>query len=89
MRRNDYDVTATLRFPPDWFEALAQRAAEINAAPVDDGYVNSKNAAAFLDITEKALEHRTRRGEIPVHRASNGRLSYRKDELRAYAEGRL
>ena len=76
--------------PDNVFEALAQRAAAINAGRVeDDGFKNSKNAAAFLDLSPKALEHRTRRGEIPVHRASNGRLSYRKGELRAYAEGRL
>jgi len=49
------------------------------------GYMSVKSAAAYLDMTEPALRALIKRGEVAVHRAPNGRLSFDRASLDAWA----
>ena len=66
-------------------EAVREALAEQHPAGTA-GFLNLKNAAAFLDVTEEALRARVKRREIPVHRR-DGRLYFDPHELRSYVEG--
>lgn len=67
----DATLFATVTFPPELFEALAQRAAEINAER-DEGYLDYEASGEFLCTTAKAVARMKERG-ILVPDAYNGR----------------
>ena len=45
----------------------------VAAAPVDDGWLDTKQAAVYLGLSVKALHHRTADGSIPCHRDSDAK----------------
>jgi hypothetical protein len=50
-------------------------------------WLNTKSAAAYLDITEDALRGIVKRGEITPSRSANRRLMFRREMLDAWAMG--
>jgi len=75
----------SLQMPPELFEAVAQRAAEI-AAGRNDGYLDVKGAARFLgNCSPKRIYNLVERGDLP-HRKFHGRLLFDPRELRAEIE---
>ena len=59
-------------------------------APVADGWLDTKQAAAYLGLTVKALHHRTAAGDIPCHRDSDekgSKLWFARSELDQWRRG--
>jgi hypothetical protein len=44
-------------------------------------WLDTKNAADYLQVTENALRLRVRAGLVPAHRDTAGRLRFHRDEL--------
>lgn len=73
--------------PPEQFEALAQRVADVLEERRDDGFLNVEGAAEYLaTTTPKAIYHLVERRKLP-HRRAGGRLLFDRAELRAWVEG--
>jgi hypothetical protein len=87
MRRNDYDVTATFRFPPDLFEALAQRAAEINAERTHDGLYDRDGAATFLCCSVSTIDNLRKSGKLKALEGT-GKPLFEREALIACAKGK-
>jgi excisionase family DNA binding protein len=67
------------------FEALALSVAELLNERQDDGFVDVDGAAAFLDVSRKAIYRLVERHRLPHHRAG-GRLLFDRAELRGWVE---
>ncbi len=65
---------------------VREEIAAAQPAPAPAGWLSVKGAATYLDTTEVAIRSAVKRGELPVHRAPNGRLLFRAAELDAYVE---
>jgi excisionase family DNA binding protein len=71
--------------PPEQFEALARRVADVLAERRDDGFLDSDAAAEYLGISRKAVYALVERGRLPHHRPA-GRLLFDRRELRAWVQ---
>ncbi|HEY3961523.1 MAG TPA: helix-turn-helix domain-containing protein [Gaiellaceae bacterium] len=71
--------------PPEQFEALAVRVAELINDGRDDGFLDVPGAAEYLCSTPKAVYHLVERRRLP-HRRAGGRLLFDRAELRAWVE---
>jgi excisionase family DNA binding protein len=71
--------------PPEQFEALAVRVAELISDGRDDGFLDVPGAAEYLCTTPKAVYHLVERQRVPHHRAG-GRLLFDRADLRAWVE---
>jgi hypothetical protein len=61
------EPTVTIPFPPDFFEALARRVAELlREAPPAQRYLDSEAAAAYLGIPAKTLKTKDWRDDNDV-----------------------
>ena len=78
-------LALTVTLPPDEFEALALRVAELIDERRGDGFLDVDGAAAFLDLSRKAVYRLVERHQLPHHRAG-GRLLFDRRELRAWVE---
>jgi excisionase family DNA binding protein len=78
-------LALTITLPADEFEALALRIAELLHERHDDGFLDVDGAAAFLDLSRKAIYRLVERHQLPHHRAG-GRLLFDRRELRAWVE---
>jgi len=76
-------VISALREDPASCEELrALLRLEIPPTPREDGWLNSRQAAAYLAITVDALHKRTRRREIPAtQETAGGKLYFRRADL--------
>jgi excisionase family DNA binding protein len=79
---------------PDDFERIAERVAPLiaarlpQAAPIDDGWLNAKAAAAYLGVTLDALYKHTSARAIPFEQDGPGcKLWFRRDELDRWRGG--
>jgi excisionase family DNA binding protein len=74
-----------LTFPPELVDAIAQRAAEIVLAQLENGsgdeWLDSKAAADYLGISVGHLHNL--KGTVPSHKVG-GRRRFRRSELDAY-----
>jgi excisionase family DNA binding protein len=48
---------------------------------VEPRWLNAKDAAAYLGLTAKSIYNAVATSGLPAHRAPNGRLLFRADEL--------
>jgi excisionase family DNA binding protein len=64
-------------------EALALRVAELLDERYDEGFLDVDGAAAFLDLSRKAIYRLVERHQLPHHRAG-GRLLFDRRKLRAW-----
>ena len=73
--------------PPDFVEAVAQRAAELLAAKAEtpEPYLDVVGAAGFLACPTSRIYALASAGRIPVHR-DGSRLLFRPEQLRAWVE---
>jgi excisionase family DNA binding protein len=71
--------------PPEQFELLAQRIADVLGDRRGDGFLDVDDAAAFLATTRKAVYHLVERRRIRAHRLG-GRLLFDPIELREDVE---
>jgi excisionase family DNA binding protein len=78
-------LALTITLPPDELDALALRVAELLDERHDDGFLDVDGAAAFLDLSRKAVYRLVERHQLPHHRAG-GRLLFDRAELRAWVE---
>ncbi len=78
-------LALTITMAPDEFEALALRVAELLDERHDDGFLDVDGAAAFLDLSRKAVYRLVERHQLP-HRRAGGRLLFDRAELRAWVE---
>jgi predicted DNA-binding transcriptional regulator AlpA len=77
----------SLPVPDDWVEAVAQRAAEIlrvERAEESEGFLNVKQAAAFLGRSEKSVYWLCDQGEFG--QKARGRWVFTRKELREWVE---
>jgi excisionase family DNA binding protein len=75
-----------LELPPALVEAVARRAAQLNAEQ-DAGYLDVAGAARFLGgCSRKRIYNLVERGVIPHHKP-HGRLLFDPRELREWVEG--
>jgi hypothetical protein len=79
---------------PEHLAVLAERLAPYltTAAPAEDEWMDTKEAAAYLGLTVKALHHKTAAGLIPCHRESDAKGAkcwFLKSELDAWRRGEL
>jgi helix-turn-helix protein len=73
------DAAVTIPFPPDLFEALAQRVAAIlSEQPPVQRYMDAEAAARYLGVPVKTLRSREWRDRerIPYGQLDNGRLVF-------------
>jgi excisionase family DNA binding protein len=80
------DFALTVVLPPDEFEALAQRVADLLNDGRDDGFLDAEAAAKYLGLSRKAIYHLVERKRLPHHRPA-GRLLFDRAELRAWVQG--
>jgi hypothetical protein len=79
-------VPLSVTLPPEQFETLARRVAEVLEERRDDGFLNVEGAAMFLGgCSRKAVYHLVERGRIGARRLG-GRLLFDPAELRADVE---
>jgi hypothetical protein len=83
IEREDFTVVVTLS--PEQLDELAHRVAERLQVTQEDGYLNAKDAAAFLGLTPAALYARVGRGQITPERKGK-RVFFTRAGLRAYME---
>lgn len=81
IEREDFTVVVTLS--PEQLDELAHRVAERLKVTQEDGYLNAKDAAAFVGLTTQALYARVGRGQIP-HRRKGKRVFFERAALRAW-----
>ncbi len=82
----DAALALTVMLPPEQFETLARRVADLLQEGRDDGFLDVDGAAAFLGgSSRKAVYHLVERGKIRSHRVG-GRLLFDPAELRADVE---
>jgi excisionase family DNA binding protein len=74
-----------LTLPPDLFEAIAARAAELVQPADRGGYVTAKTAAAMLDCDTRRIYKLTRSGRLPAYR-EGGRVLLRRSDVEALVE---
>ena len=67
--------------------AVREELAALKPKPEPEGWLSVAGAARHLDTTEVAIRSAVKRGELPVHRAPNGRLLFRAAELDEWVEG--
>ena len=84
-RSNADLVLLTIALAPDQLDALGRRVADLLEHGHDDGFVDIDGAAAFLDLSRKAVYRLVERHRLPHHRAG-GRLLFDRRELRAWVE---
>jgi hypothetical protein len=73
------DAAVTIPFPPDLFESLAQRVAEVLAKrPLEQRYFDAEAAALYIGIPVKTIRTRSWRDRegIPYRQLENGRLVF-------------
>ena len=73
------DATVTIPFPPDLFDALALRVAELlSEQPPSPRYLDAEAAAAYLGIPVKTIRTRAwrEREGIPTRKLTGGRLVF-------------
>jgi excisionase family DNA binding protein len=87
MPRDDLNHAIILRvaLPPEQFEALAQRIADLLRDGEDDGFLDVEGAATYLGLSRKAVYHLVERRRLPHYRPA-GRLLFDRAELRAWVE---
>jgi len=78
-------LALTVVLPPEQFEVLAVRIADLLREGRDDGFLDVDGAAEYLSTTPKAIYRLVERRRIPHHRAG-GRLLFDRAELRADVE---
>jgi predicted DNA-binding transcriptional regulator AlpA len=54
-------------------------------APIEDGYLDKNEAAAFLRISLRTLGYRMKEPGFPIHRHNGRRPLFKKSELEAWA----
>jgi hypothetical protein len=67
---------------------VRQTVREELSAVVDDGWLDAKSTAAYLDMSVGAVNSATSRGQLPCHRTGTGGRRYRRSELDAWATAR-
>lgn len=60
----------------------------IEAPKVETPYLSTAEAAIYLRVTERALEHFRNAGGGPLYRKHGGRIVYHRDELDAWSKAR-
>ena len=81
------ESTLTIPFPPDLFEALAQRVAQIVAEqPPAHRYLDAAAAAAYLGLPVKTVRTRSwrEREGLPCRKLAGGRLVFDRVALDRY-----
>lgn len=81
------DASVTIPFPPDLFEALAQRLAELLAErPPAQRYLDAEAASRYLGISLKTLRTRAwrEREGVPYRQLESGRLVFDRLALDEY-----
>lgn len=79
-------------FADSFADDLARRVAAIvleslpGSAPPSP-WLNVERAADYLGTTPNAIRGMVKRGQVPVHRSSTGRLLFRREDLDAHAMG--
>ena len=80
------EVPLSVILPPEQFEALARRVADMLEEVRDDGFLDVDGAAAFLgSCSRSAIYHLVERGHIRAHRVG-ARLLFDPAELREDVE---
>jgi excisionase family DNA binding protein len=78
-------------FADSFADDLARRVASVvlESLPASDPspWLNVDRAAGYLDTTPDAIRGMVKRGRLPVHRSSTGRLLFRREDLDAHAMG--
>jgi excisionase family DNA binding protein len=79
-------------FADSFTDDLARRVASIvleslPASAPHSPWLNVERAADYLDTTPDAIRGMVKRGQVPVHRSSTGRLLFRREDLDAHAMG--
>lgn len=94
MARGEQSLTLQGIITLDGFEELLRavirdelRAGSKSLHGGPSGFLDVKAAAAFLCTSEQALRALCKRGQIPVHKAPQGRLLFDRAELEAYVRG--
>jgi len=65
MASPDAGFGLMVAFPPDHFEALAQRVAAVIEEGRDDGFLSIEGAAHYLYTTPAAIRRKVERQRIP------------------------
>ena len=84
---NDGSVEIAVPLPETLVDALVARVAEQVFARLErerGGYLDVDGAAEYLASSPGAIRKLVERGQIPVHRAPNGRLLFDREELSAW-----
>jgi excisionase family DNA binding protein len=62
--------------------AVARRVAELIPDPAEDGWMDSREAAAYLATSYPTLKERSARGELPAYQDTpGGSLYFKRSEL--------